>query len=86
MDREKIFEAIENEIAKQELFVPKPTIKTSESPEVQAIAHYLWTTDLLAVLLKEIGGLGEALIGEKDLKEELIHVTALCVRWLESLK
>lgn len=86
MDREKIFEAIENEIAKQEIFLPKPTVKKSESPEVQAIAHYLWLTDVLAVLIKEIGGLGEALMGEKDLKEELVQVTALCIRWLESLK
>jgi NTP pyrophosphatase (non-canonical NTP hydrolase) len=39
--------------------------------------------EILAVLVEEIGEIGRALQGEGDLSEELIHVAAVCIRWLE---
>lgn len=86
IDRAKIFEAIEIERERQEKLHPKPVLKESESPEVKALAHYLWLTDMLAVLIEEIGEVGKALQGEGDLEEELIQVASVAVRWLENIK
>ena len=85
IDRATIFEKIEIERDRQEKLHPKPTIKGSESPEVRAIAHYLWLTDMLAVLIEEIGEVGKALQGEGELDTELIQVASVCCRWLENL-
>lgn len=86
IERAEIFERIEAERARQDKLHPKPTVKESESPEIKAIAHYLWLTDMLAVILEEVGEVGRALQGEGDLAEELTHVAAVAVRWLEALK
>jgi hypothetical protein len=86
IERERIFEMIAIEMDSQNHKYPKPTIRESESPEVKAIAHYLWLTDMLAVLISNVGEVGDALQGEKDLPESLIKVTSMCCRWLESLK
>lgn len=85
VERTEIFEQIELERERQERLHPKPKIKKGESPEIKAIAHYLWLTDMLAVLIEETGEIGKALQGEGDLKEELVHVASVCVRWLENL-
>lgn len=77
---------IEEERARQENLHPKPNVKESESADVKAIAHYLWLTEMLAVLIEEVGEIGKALQGEGELKEELVQVAAVCCRWLENLK
>jgi NTP pyrophosphatase (non-canonical NTP hydrolase) len=43
--------------------------------------------DMLPVLIEEIGEVGRALQNEDrvNLEEELVHVAAVCVRWLELL-
>lgn len=71
---------------RQETLHPKPRVKDTEPPEVKAMAHYLWLTEMLSVLIEEVGEVGKALQGEGDLKEELIQVASVCVRWVESLK
>jgi hypothetical protein len=86
IERAEIFSLIEIERDRQEKLHPKPNVKESESPEVKAIAHYLWLTDMLAVMIEEVGEVGKALQGEGDLKEELVQVAAVCCRWLENLK
>ena len=53
---------------------------------MKAIAHYLWLTDMLAVLIEEIGEIGRALQGEGSLEDELVQVASVCCRWLENLK
>lgn len=86
IERVEIFRLIELERDRQEALHPKPNVKDSESADVKAIAHYLWLTDMLAVLIEEVGEVGKALQGEGDLKEELCHVAATACRWLENLK
>jgi hypothetical protein len=86
IDRAEIFRLIEQERARQENLHPKRNVKESESAEVKAIAHYLWLTDMLAVLIEEVGEVGKALQGEGNLKDELVQVAAVCSRWLENLK
>lgn len=43
--------------------------------------------DMLPVLIEEIGEVGRALQNDDrvNLEEELVHVAAVCVRWLELL-
>lgn len=43
--------------------------------------------EYLSILIEEVGEIGTAIqLKDKDnLKEELIHVSAVCFRWLESL-
>lgn len=86
IERATIFEKINTERDRQEKLHPKPTVKNSESPEVKAIAHYLWLTDMLAVLIEEVGEVGKALQGEGKLDVELIQIASVCCRWLENLK
>jgi NTP pyrophosphatase (non-canonical NTP hydrolase) len=86
MDRESIYHCIDLERERQEVLHPKPNIPKDENDQVKAIAHYLWLTEMLSVMIEEVGEVGRALLGDGDLKEELIHVSAVCVRWLESLK
>lgn len=77
---------LEMEIDRQEKKYRKPIIGEGESSEVKALAHYLWLTDMLAILIVEVGEVGEALQGDKDLPESLIKVSSMCCRWLETLK
>ena len=81
-----LFRSIEIERNRQDKIHPKPTLTENESPEVNAIAHYLWLTDMLAILIEEVGEIGKALQGEGDLEEELVQVASVCCRWLENLK
>jgi len=39
--------------------------------------------EMLAILIKELGQIGQALQGEGNLTEELIGTAAVCIRWLE---
>jgi NTP pyrophosphatase (non-canonical NTP hydrolase) len=42
-------------------------------------------TNRLAVLVEEVGEIAQALQGDGDLAEELVHLASVCVRWLEEL-
>lgn len=86
MEKAEIFELIEKEMIRQANKLPRPIIRENESPEVKAIAHYLWLTDMLAVLISEVGEVGKALQGEKELEGALIKVSGVCSCWLENLK
>ncbi len=86
MEKTEIFELIEKEMYRQANKNPRPIVRESESAEVKAIAHYLWLTDMLAVLISEVGEVGKALQGEKDLQGALIKVSGMCCSWLENLK
>lgn len=86
IDRADIFRAIEFERERQETLHPIPWNKISEDQEVTAMANYINMNEMLAILIEEIGEVGRALQGESDLAEELIHVAAVAVRWLENIK
>lgn len=47
--------------------------------------NFIATTEFFSVLIEEVGEVARALQGEGDLAEELTHVAASCVRWLENL-
>lgn len=83
--RDEIFSLIEQERRRQDEIHPKPIVKSTESPEIKAVAHYLWLTEMLSVLIEEVGEVGKALQGEGNLAEELTQVSAVCVRWLENM-
>ena len=63
-----------------------PKQKKFDSEDVNAVQSMLVCNEFLAVLIEEIGEVGRALQGEGDLKEELIQVASVCVRWIESMK
>jgi hypothetical protein len=86
IDRHDIFRAIETERERQNMLHPTPTVKSTESPEVKAVAHFLYLNEMLSVLIEEVGEVGKAMQGEGDLAEELTQVAAVCVRWLENMK
>jgi hypothetical protein len=86
MEKAEIFELLEKEMYRQANVHPRPIVRENESAEVKAIAHYLWLTDMLAVLISEVGEVGKALQGEKELEGALIKVSGVCTRWLENLK
>lgn len=86
IDRHDIFRAIETERERQEQMHPTPIIKTTENAEVKAVAHFLYLNEMLSILIEEVGEVGSAMQGDGDLAEELTHVAAVCVRWLENMK
>lgn len=43
------------------------------------------TEEYLAILIEEVGEVAKAIQGEGNIKEELTHVAAVAVRWLEEL-
>lgn len=50
-------------------------------------ALHTWKTktNRFAILVEEVGEIAQALQGEGDIEEELIQLSAVCVRWLEEL-
>lgn len=86
MQREKIFELIVEERARQDKLHPLPKIKPTDSEEVKTFNTIINTTELLAVLVEEVGEVAQAIQGEGSLQDELIQVASVCVRWLEILR
>ena len=86
IDRTDIFRAIEFERERQDQLHLIPWDKSSGDTEIDAVANYINSTEMLAVLVEEVGEVARALQGESDLAEELTHVAAVCVRWLEHIK
>lgn len=64
---------------------PLGEIKTQD-PELLTVAKYIRQNDFLAVLIEEVGEVGKACQGEGKLRDELIQVASVCVRWLEHIK
>jgi hypothetical protein len=85
IDRQSIFEEIEKERERQDKLHPLGKIKIQD-PELLTVAEYIRMNEFLAVLIEEIGEVGKALQGEGELKDELIQVASVCVKWLEHLK
>lgn len=85
IERQEIFRAIEVERDRQEKIHPLPRIKKSDSPDLNAVTQLIRNSELLAVLVEEIGEVSQALQGDGDLREELIHVASVSVRWLENI-
>ena len=86
IDRKDIFRAIEFERERQDHKHPIPWNKSVGNEEIDAMAHYINTTEMLAILVEEVGEVASAIQGDGDLVEELTHVAAVCVRWLEHMK
>lgn len=85
MKRDEIFRRIESERERQELLHPLPSMKAKTTEEAETVKNYFLIQDMLAVLIEEVGEVGSALQGEGDLKDELVHVASVCVRWLENM-
>lgn len=86
IDRNDIFRLIEEERERQDKLHPMPKIKNSENRDVSAFENLLICNEFLAILVEEIGEVGSALQGDGSLKEELIQVASVAIRWLENIK
>jgi NTP pyrophosphatase (non-canonical NTP hydrolase) len=60
-------------------------LKKNANEDVEIMHNFIATTEFFSVLIEEVGEVARALQGEGDLAEELTHVAASCVRWLENL-
>lgn len=85
MDRQNIFRLIEEERDRQDLLHPLRKRKYDDK-NVELIANLIDQTEFLAVAVEEIGEVARAMQGEGDLKEELVQLASVCVRWLEEFK
>jgi len=86
IERQEIFEAIVQERARQDKLHPMPRQKKCNDKDICVTANMLMLNEFLAVLVEEVGEVASALQGDGDLKEEIVHVASVCVRWLESLQ
>lgn len=84
MDRRDIFRMIEEERERQELLHPMPKKKNHTDSDINAVTQMILSNEFLSVLVEEVGEVAQALQGEGDLTEELVHVASVCVRWLEN--
>jgi NTP pyrophosphatase (non-canonical NTP hydrolase) len=85
MLQEEIIHAIVHERARQDKIHPMGKMKKGTLSDSEIMHNYMITNDLFAVLIEEVGEIGRALQGEGDLREELIQVASVCVRFLENL-
>lgn len=58
-------------------------IKKDQDDEIKAMTAIINNSEMLAVLVEELGEVARALQGEGSLDEELIQMAAVCCRWLE---
>ena len=86
IERSEIFRLIETKRDRQDKLHPIIQKKKDDDNDTIAVKNIISTNTLLAVLMEEIGEVAKALQGDGDLKEELVHSAAVCVRWLEYLK
>jgi hypothetical protein len=86
IDRQEIFDAIELERERQEALHPLPKRKDHEDADVNAVSSLLFHNEMMTVLTEEFLEVVRAVQGEGNLKEEIIQVAAVCVRWLENNK
>lgn len=85
LDRQLIFKLIEDERDRQDLLHPLPKRKYNDK-DVELIANLIDQTEFLAVAVEEIGEVARAMQGEGDIKEELVQLASVCVRWLEQFQ
>lgn len=85
INRQEIFSEIETERDRQDKLHPLPKAKKTDSPDLDACTHLILNSELLSVLVEEIGEVASALQGDGDLREELIQVASVSVRWLENI-
>lgn len=83
IDRKEIFAMIEAERERQERLHPMEKQKKNLSFDVHAVHTMLLSSELLAVLVEEIGEVASAVQGDGSLKDELVQVASVAVRWLE---
>jgi NTP pyrophosphatase (non-canonical NTP hydrolase) len=86
IDRQEIFDAIELERERQETLHPMPKKKDHEDADVHAVTSLLFHNEMMTVLTEEFLEVVRAIQGEGSLREELVQVAAVCVRWLENYK
>ena len=86
IERSEIFRLIAIERDRQDKLHPIIQKKKDDDNDTIAVKNIISTNTFLAVLMEEIGEVAKALQGDGDLKEELVHSAAVCVRWLEFLK
>lgn len=85
IERQEIFQEITKERARQEKIHPLPKIKKTDSADLMAVTQLIINSEFLSVLVEEIGEVAQALQGDGDLREELIQVASVSVRWLENI-
>lgn len=85
IDRQEIFSEIEKERDRQDKLHPLPNKRKTDNADINAVTTLIVSNEFLAVLVEEIGEVASALQGEGDLKEELIQVASVSVRWLENI-
>lgn len=81
--RSDIFNAIELERDRQDKLHPLCKLKKDQDTEIQTMTCIINNSEMLTVLVEEIGEIARALQGEGNLEEELIQAASVCVRWLE---
>jgi hypothetical protein len=86
MDRINIFQMIDQERKRQDKLHPLPVVGEHESQDLKVWNAVLNNSELFAVLVEEVGEVARALQGEGDLKEELIQLASVCVKWIEHIK
>lgn len=87
--RQRVFAAINAERERQKILVRSGKIRFDLSAALMYGANERWIldTDRLPVLIEECGEVAKA-VHEKDgaaTREELIHVAAVAVAWLENI-
>lgn len=58
-------------------------MKKEQADEILTMATIINNSEMLAILIKGLGQVGQAIQGERDLTEELVAAAAICIRWLE---
>lgn len=86
IERQYIFQAINEERNRQEKVHPLPKLKKSNNEDVEVMQNLILNMEMLAALTEEFGEIGRALQGEGDLIEELTQLASLAIRWIENLK
>jgi hypothetical protein len=86
MDRGEIFALIERERERQEILHPIYESSETKNSEVQAITTLINNGEFLSILVEELGEVASALQGDGILKDELIQVASVAIRWLENME
>jgi NTP pyrophosphatase (non-canonical NTP hydrolase) len=87
MTQKEIFLLISAERERQDQIHPFTNYKSTDDEEVNVMKNFFLQLELLSVLGEEFGEVCRCIqSGDGDLKEELVQVASVCVRWLEALK
>jgi hypothetical protein len=86
IERQEIFKLIEQERERQDKLHPLPKRKKTEDADVDAVSALIFHNEFSVVLTEEFLEVVRALQGEGSLKDELVQVASVCVRWIENMK